>query len=164
MAMAALCSLSAGSYSGRTGHADRFGSLLCHRLYRQEYRSPSGPEAASAEEPPLCNHQHFRQTAKKPQAAGLFRQWHEFSCSGLRARARGCAELEDFLQSPIVPPAAETAVHSLMRTESRRSIPSPARISVASLSGIFMWILQEFACLRRAFRLLWKQEVKKNDL
>ena len=32
MAMAALCSLSAGSYSGQTGHADRFGSLLCHRL------------------------------------------------------------------------------------------------------------------------------------
>ena len=31
-ATAALCSLSAGSYSGRTGHADRFGSLLCHRL------------------------------------------------------------------------------------------------------------------------------------
>ena len=36
-ATAALCSLSAGSYSGRTGHADRFGSLLCHRLYQQEY-------------------------------------------------------------------------------------------------------------------------------
>ena len=44
MVMAALCSLSAGSYSGRTGHADRFGSLLCHRLYRQEYRSPSDPD------------------------------------------------------------------------------------------------------------------------
>lgn len=35
-ATAALCSLSAGSYSGRTGRADKFGSLLCHRLYRQE--------------------------------------------------------------------------------------------------------------------------------
>ena len=72
MTMAALCSLSAGSYSGRTGRADRFGSILCHRLYRQEYHSPSGLEAASAKELPLYNHQHFRQTAKKPQAACLF--------------------------------------------------------------------------------------------
>ena len=32
---------------------------------RQEYHSPSGLEAASAEKLPPCNHQHFRQTAKK---------------------------------------------------------------------------------------------------
>lgn len=68
----------------------RFGSLLCHRHYRQEYRSPSDPEAASAEEPPPCNRQHFRQTAKKPQAAGLFQRWHEFSCSDLRVFCRCC--------------------------------------------------------------------------
>ena len=41
-----MCLLSAGSYSGRTGRADKFESLLCHRLYRQEYRSPSDLEAA----------------------------------------------------------------------------------------------------------------------
>ena len=95
MAKATLCSLSVGSYSGQTGHADRFGSLLCHRLYRQEYHSPSGLEAASAKELPPCNHQHFRQTAKKPQAASLFRQWHEFSCSGLRVFCR-CCLMSDF--------------------------------------------------------------------
>ena len=39
--------------------------------------------------------------------------------------------LEDLLRSPIVPPAAETAVHSLMRTESRRKI-APARTTAAS--------------------------------
>ena len=98
---------------------------------------------------------------KKPQAAGLFRQWHEFSCSDLRvfcrcclmsdfcslsysttclhgcfdrrwihaqlrASARGRAELEDLFQGSIIPPTAEAAVHSLMRTESRRKI-APAR-------------------------------------
>ena len=94
-ATAALCSLSAGSYSGRTGRANKFESLLCHRLYWQEYHSPSGLEAASAEELPLCNHQHFRQTAKKPQAAGLFRRWHEFSCSIPRAFCR-CCLMSDF--------------------------------------------------------------------
>ena len=94
-ATAALCSLSAGSYSGRTGHADRFGSLLCHRLCRQEYRSPSDPKAASAKELPPYNHQHFRQTAKKPQAAGLFRRWHGFSCSDLRVFCR-CCLMPDF--------------------------------------------------------------------
>ena len=56
-----------GTYNGRsnssmapdapiTRQEARFGSLLCHRLYRQEYRSPSGLEATSAEEPPPCNH------------------------------------------------------------------------------------------------------------
>ena len=94
-ATAALCSFSAGSYSGRTGHADRFGSLLCHRLYRQEYHSPSGLEAALAEELPPCNRQHFRQTAKKSQAAGLFRRWHGFSCSDLRVFCR-CCLMSDF--------------------------------------------------------------------
>ena len=94
-ATAALCSLSAGSYSGRTGHTDRFGSLLCHRLYRQEYHSPSGLEAALAEELPPCNRQHFRQTAKKSQAAGLFRRWHGFSCSDLRVFCR-CCLMSDF--------------------------------------------------------------------
>ena len=53
-------------------------------------RSPSGLEAASAEEPPPCNRQHFRQTAKKSQAAGLFRRWHGFSCSDLRVFCRCC--------------------------------------------------------------------------
>ena len=94
-ATAALCSLSAGSYSGRTGHTDKFGSLLCHRLYRQEYHSPSDPEAASAEKLPPCNRQHFRQTEKKPQAAGLFRRWHGFSCSDLRVFCR-CCLMSDF--------------------------------------------------------------------
>ena len=64
-------------------------------LYRQEYRSPSDPEAASAEELPPCNRQHFRQTAKKPQAAGLFRRWHGFSCSDLRVFCR-CCLMSDF--------------------------------------------------------------------
>ena len=94
-ATAALCSLSAGSYSGRTGHAERIGSLMCHRLCRQEYRSPSDPKAASAKELPPYNHQHFRQTAKKPQAAGLFQRWHEFSCSDLRVFCR-CCLMSDF--------------------------------------------------------------------
>ena len=69
--------------------------LLCHRLYRQEYHSPSGLEATSAEELPPCNRQHFRQTAKKPQAAGLFQRWHEFSCSDLRVFCR-CCLMSDF--------------------------------------------------------------------
>ena len=89
-ATAALCSLSAGSYSRRTVHVGRFGFLLRHRLYRQEYRSPSDLEAASAEKLPPCNHQHFRQTAKKPHVAGLFQRWHEFSCSGLIVFCRCC--------------------------------------------------------------------------
>ena len=62
---------------------------------RQEYHSPSGLEATSAEEPPPCNCQHFRQTAKKPQAAGLFQRWHEFSCSDLRVFCR-CCLMSDF--------------------------------------------------------------------
>ena len=39
---------------------------------------------------PPCSHQHFRQTAKKPQAAGLFRQLYGFSCSTLRVFCRCC--------------------------------------------------------------------------
>ena len=131
MATAALCSLSAGSYSGQTGHADKFGFLLCHRLYRQEYRSPSDPEAASAEEPPPCNHQHFPQTAKKPQAAGLFRRWHGFSCSGLRVFCR-CCLMFDFARFLIPRPACTDA---LIDVESRlSSAPVPG---VAQSSKIF---------------------------
>ena len=72
---------------------------ISSNLYRQEYHSPSGLEAASAEELPPCNRQHFRQTAKKPQAAGLFQRWHEFSCSDLRVFCRCCLMSEFCLLS-----------------------------------------------------------------
>lgn len=102
-----------------------------HRLYRQEYYSSSDQEAGSAEELPLCSHQHFRQTAKKPQAADLFRRWHGFSCSGLRVFCR-CCLMFDFARFLIPRPACTDA---LIDVESRLS--SAPVLGAAQTSKIF---------------------------
>ena len=54
-------------------------------LYRQEYRSPSDLEAASAEGLPPCSHQHFRQTAKNHRPQVFFD-----NCMKFRVQTSAC--------------------------------------------------------------------------